>query len=74
MRPFVGLNLGGFYGDNTTDTFAAGIEAGLKFYVRPKTFVFALVNYAWTFDNADDAGDNFDDGAILWTVGVGFNF
>jgi hypothetical protein len=74
LRPFVGVNFGGFYGDNTNDTFAAGLETGLKLYVKPQTFVFALVNYAWTFDDSDTATDNFDDGAFLWTVGVGFNF
>src|SRR4051812_36161041 len=45
LRPFVGVNFGALYGDNTSDTWAAGIEGGLKFYVKPKTFVFALVNY-----------------------------
>ncbi len=74
LRPFIGVNFGALYGDNTSDTWAAGVEGGLKFYVKPKTFLFALVNYAWTFQNSSDASDNFDDGAFLWSVGVGFNF
>ncbi|MET0262456.1 MAG: outer membrane beta-barrel protein [Rariglobus sp.] len=74
LRPFVGVNAGGLYGDTTSNTWAAGLETGLKFYVQPKTFLFALVNYAWTFDDSDGATDNFDDGAFLWQVGVGFNF
>lgn len=74
LRPFVGVNFGGLYGENTSDTWAAGVEAGLKLYVQPKTFVFALVNYAWTFNDSDGVTDNFDDGAILWSLGVGFNF
>jgi hypothetical protein len=73
FRPFVGLNLGGLYGDTTNDTWAAGIEGGVKVYMLPKTFVFALVNYAWTFNDTDNATDSFDDGALLWTIGVGFN-
>jgi hypothetical protein len=73
LRPFVGVNVGALYGENTSDTWAAGIEGGLKFYVLPQTFIFGLVNYAWTFKEADDAADNFNDGALLWTVGVGFN-
>jgi hypothetical protein len=72
FRPFVGVNFGGLYGDNTNDTWAAGIEGGLKVHVLPQTFVFALVNYAWTFNDTDSASDSFDDGALLWTVGVGF--
>ena len=74
LRPFVGINFGGLYGDTTNDSWAAGIEGGLKFYVQPKTFLFALANYAWTFDNSNKATDNFNDGAFLWSVGVGFNF
>jgi hypothetical protein len=73
LRPFVGINFGGLYGDNTSDTWAAGLEAGLKFYVHPQTFVFGLANYEWTFKNSGDATDNFDNGAFLWTLGVGFN-
>ncbi len=73
VRPFVGLNLGGLYGDTTNDTWAAGIEGGVKVYVLPKTFVFALVNYAWTFNDSTNAKDSFNDGALLWSLGVGFN-
>ena len=74
LRPFVGVNAGRLYGDTTNNTWAAGIEGGLKFYVQPKTFLFALANYAWTFDHASDADENFDEGAFLWTVGIGFRF
>lgn len=74
LRPFVGVNVGYVYGDSTNDTFAAGIEGGVKVYVLPKTFVFALVNYAWTFDDSNAVTDNFSDGGLLWTVGVGFNY
>jgi hypothetical protein len=74
FRPFVGINFGGFYGDNVSDTLAAGLEAGAKFYVQPKTFIFALADYAWVFHNSHQASENFDDGAFQWTVGIGFNF
>lgn len=74
LRPFVGVNLGRLYGDTTNNTSAAGIEGGLKFYAQAKTFIFALANYAWTFEHSSDAADRFDDGAFLWSVGIGFNF
>lgn len=74
LRPFVGVNFGRFYGENTNETWAAGLEAGLKFYVQPKTFLFALVNYAWTFEDTSSATDAFEDGAVLWSAGIGFNF
>ena len=74
LRPFLGINFGGLYGDNTTDTFAAGLDGGLKFYVKAQTFLYALVNYEWTFDNSNEVTDHFDDGAFLWSTGIGFNF
>lgn len=74
FRPFVGASVGALYGDETEDTFAAGLEAGLKFYVQPKTFVFFLAEYVWAFDDSDDADDTFEDGGLRWTAGIGFNF
>jgi len=74
LRPFVGVNAGYIYGDAVEDTWAAGLEAGGKYYVQPKTFIFALVDYAWLFDEAKDADDRFDDGQFFWSVGIGFNF
>lgn len=74
LRPFVGINLGYLYGDSVNETWAAGLEAGAKFYVKPKTFIFAMVDYSWLFDHADDLDDRFDDGALFWNAGIGFNF
>lgn len=74
LQPFIGVNAGRAYGDNTNETWVAGLETGLKLYVKPQTFVFALVNYAWAFEDSDNVDDSFEDGSILWTVGVGFNF
>ncbi len=47
LRPFLGLNFGGIYGDGVKDTWAAGLEGGLKYYVQPRTFLFALAEYEW---------------------------
>lgn len=74
LRPFVGVNAGGVYGDAVRDTFAAGLEVGAKYYVQPRTFVYALVEYGWFFRHARDVEDRFDDGQFNWSVGVGFNF
>jgi hypothetical protein len=74
FRPFVGVNFGGVYGDNTNDTWVAGLEGGVKFYVSQNTFVFGLADYAWSFRNASRADNNFSDGGFSWTLGLGFNF
>ena len=74
VRPFVGVNLGGIYGEGVRDTGAAGLEAGAKFYVMPRTFIYALVEYDWFFRKARDLSDRFDTGEYNWSVGVGFHF
>jgi hypothetical protein len=74
LRPFIGANIGGVYGDSVRDTFAAGIEGGAKFYVQPRTFVFAMLEYGWFFRHARNVDDRFSDGAFNWGVGIGFNF
>lgn len=74
LRPFVGVNAGLIYGDGTDDSLIAGLETGLKFYIQPRAFVFALVEYAWTFEDAEDADNNFDQGGFRWTLGIGLNF
>ncbi|HWA09981.1 MAG TPA: outer membrane beta-barrel protein [Opitutaceae bacterium] len=74
VRPFLGVNFGGIYGDQVRDTFAAGIEGGAKFYIHPRTFVFAMAEYAWSFRHARAINDRFDDGQFNWNAGVGFNF
>lgn len=74
IRPFIGINFGGVYGDDVNDTWVAGLEGGAKFYVKQQTFIFAMIDYGWAFDSADDADDTFDDGGFTWSVGIGFNF
>ena len=74
LRPFIGANLGYNYGDRTEETFSAGPEAGLKYYVLDKTFVQGMVQYQFLFDSSDDVDDNYDDGILYYSVGMGFNF
>ena len=74
FRPFVGANLGGAYGEGVAETFAAGPEVGMKYYVKDKTFIELAMEYQFLFKDADDVDDNFDDGAFQYTLGVGFNF
>lgn len=73
-RPFLGVNLGRIYGESVSDTWAAGLEGGVKYYVMPRTFVSAGIEYGWYFQHSDNLDNSFDDGQWNWTVGVGFNF
>jgi hypothetical protein len=74
FRPFAGINLGGIYGDGVQDSFTGGLEGGVKLYVKPKTFVFALLDYSFLFRSSNQVHDRFHDGAFFWDAGVGFNF
>jgi len=74
--PFVGGNIGFVYGDNVNDTWAAAPEAGIKLYVNETTFLFLVAEYQFFFEDADsdDIDAGFDDGAFVYTVGIGFRF
>lgn len=74
FRPFIGVNTGRIYGDSVRDTWAAGLEGGVKYYVQPRTFIATTVEYGWLFQHARGVEDRLDDGQWNWSVGVGFNF
>jgi hypothetical protein len=72
--PFVGGSFGGVYGDGVDDAFTGGVEGGVKWYVKPETFIFGMIEWLWFFDDGSDFDDNFDDGQFVYSLGVGFNF
>ncbi|MEX0606358.1 MAG: hypothetical protein WD623_17280 [Marinobacter sp.] len=73
-QPFVGANVGGIYGDEVDETFFAGPEVGVKYYVREKTYITVQTEYQVFFDSASDADNNFDDGAFAYSAGIGYHF
>lgn len=74
LRPFLGASLGGVYGDGIPDSAFAGLELGMKFYVRNKTYILGRAEYQWFFEDSNDADDTFEDGAFVYTLGLGYNF
>jgi hypothetical protein len=66
--PFVGGNIGYVYGDNTDDSWIAGPEGGVKYFVNDTTFIQANVAYEF------DLNDGFDEGAFFYGLGIGFRF
>lgn len=73
-RPLVGLQAGAIYGDGVQDTGVAGPEVGIKYYAKQDTFIYFLEEYQFFFEDTDDVNDNFDNGAFVHNIGVGFNF
>lgn len=73
-RPLAGLQVGYVYGDGVNDTGVIGPEIGIKYYAKPDTFVYFLEEYQFFFKDAEDINDNFDNGAFVHTLGIGYNF
>jgi hypothetical protein len=74
LRPFVGANVGWNYGSHVSDSGAAGLEAGLKFYIAPRTFIVPMANYGWLFHHGRAIASRFSTGIWNWSLGMGFNF
>lgn len=73
-RPFIGVGGGRIYGDTVNDSWTAGLEAGSKFFVKSRTFIYAMASYDWVFERGSQLDDRFDDGRIAWNLGVGYQF
>jgi hypothetical protein len=73
-RPFIGLNLGGIYGEQVKNTGTAGVETGLKYFVLEKTFINFGLEYSFLFDDTDEIDNKSNDGSFVYTLAVGFNF
>ena len=74
LVPFIGANVGYVYGDSVRDTWEAGPEAGLKWYVGDHAFLQLLAEYEFFFKNEDAIGTAFDDGQFVYSLGVGVGF
>lgn len=70
--PFVGGSIGFNYGDDAPDTWTAGLEGGLKFFVNTTTFFLGMLEWQWFLD--DDDEDGFSDGQWIYMIGIGFRW
>ena len=71
LQPYIGASLGYNYGDAVNDTFFAGPEIGLKYFVSEDWFIFGQAEYQLFFEDSDDADDALDDGSFLFRLGLG---
>ncbi|MCC6681388.1 MAG: hypothetical protein IT445_10855 [Phycisphaeraceae bacterium] len=71
LRPFVGASLGAVYGDGVDNdhNWTTGVEAGIKWYVLAKTFLYGIAEYQWEPEESFS-----DNGSFFYGVGIGFNF
>ena len=71
FQPFIGANIGYIYGDAVNDTFVAGPEIGIKYFLNDAWFLYGSVEYEFFFDNASNANDSFNDGTFNYRLGIG---
>jgi hypothetical protein len=74
VTPFLGATIGYLYGDDVDNSWFLSPEAGVKFFVNTTTYIQALVQYQWLFDDSDDIDNNFDDGRFVYGAGIGFKW
>lgn len=67
-QPFIGASAGVDYGPLRNEHFIIGPEAGIKYYVKDKTFIIARASYLF------DVNNSVDEGNTTYTLGIGFNF
>jgi hypothetical protein len=68
--PFLGVNIGYSYANRgRTDSWAAAPEAGIKYYLQDKAFLFGMGEYAVPFRGKGP----WDDGTWVFTLGLGIN-
>lgn len=73
-QPYLGVNFGYLYGDDVNESWIAGPEGGVKYFLKPNTFVQALIEYNATFDDADTADEAFDEGRFVYALGMGITW
>jgi len=69
-QPYVGANIGYSYGsgENTDDSWIAGPEGGVKYFVNSTTFIDLRATYEF------DLEEGFDGGGFTYGLGIGFKW
>ena len=67
-QPFVGVNAGYVYGDNVSDSWIAGPEIGVKYFVNSTTFIGVSAAYEFNLE------EGLDDGGFFYGLGIGFKW
>jgi len=69
-KPFVGGNLGYFYGGSGVhDTWEVAPEAGVKYFLNSTTFAYGMAEYQIFFSHGNGAA--FDKGSFVYGLGLG---
>ena len=67
-------NLGYIYGKPYRDTWEMAPEGGIKWFVGPDAFIFAMVEYQFFFRSGSQINNGFQNGQFVYSAGIGFRF
>jgi hypothetical protein len=67
-QPYVGGFIGYIYGDVAEESWVAGPEIGVKYFVNSTTFIDANAAYAFNLE------EGLDDGSFFYSLGIGFRW
>ena len=71
VSPYLGVNVGYVYGDAIEDQFIAGPNIGLRIFLNETTFISMATEYQVLFEAGDEASDVYDDGRLVYVMGIG---
>lgn len=71
---YAGGLFGRIYGDTVADSWTAGPEIGLKWYIKDEAFLNVGAEYQFFFDEDDRVGDAFENGSFVYVIGFGLLF
>ena len=67
-QPYVGGFIGYIYGDGVEDSWVAGPEIGVKYFVNSTTFIDVNAAYAFNLQ------EGIDEGSFFYGLGIGFRW
>ena len=74
IQPFIGGNVGFFYGDTSPDALEYGPEAGVKYFLNTTTFIYFRAEYQVYSQSGHNGGNSSDDQQYVFGLGIGFRF
>jgi hypothetical protein len=74
LQPFVGANAGYTYGSHSNNALIASPETGVTIHVQPTTLIRVQAEYQALYHDGDQISDTFNDGSLMYSLGLDFRF
>ena len=74
LQPFVGTNALYTYGSQSNNALIASPETGVTIHVQPTTLIRVQAEYQALYHDGDQISDTFNDGSLMYSLGLDFRF